>query len=166
MVGKISAFPPRCSGAVSAFPLRFPMFRHQFLSFSGSCARVGRSPFALASSSLRELRFGVRMCLPELIRVVFYSAPYQQLQRERRRHLGCFQRPLPAGLSPGPTLGCFPPIYKLFQGWNHSFSDVGCLTKSGLNALCLLGLPGWVRCSPDPLPWARFPSLPGGGNHP
>lgn len=89
LVGKISAFPGRCWGAVSAFPLRFAVFRHRFLSFSGGCgavgcgcACVGRSPLAQGSGSLGEPRFGVRMCLPELITVVFYTAPYQQLQRE------------------------------------------------------------------------------------
>lgn len=86
LVGKISAFPARCSGAVSASPLRFALFRHRFLSFSGGsgcgCACVGRSPLAQGSGSLGELRFGVRMCLPELITVVFYTAPYQRLQRE------------------------------------------------------------------------------------
>lgn len=80
------------------------MFRHQFLSFCRGCACAGRSPFA---QGCRELRFGVRMCLPELITPVFYTLPYLQLQREQLRHLGCFQRPLPAGLSPGPTRGCF-----------------------------------------------------------
>lgn len=67
------------------------------------------------------------------------------------------------GLSlPGFLRAPLRDVFLLFTSCSEdgitSFADVSCLTKSGLNALCLLAFPGWVRRSPDPS--ARpFPGL-------
>lgn len=113
LVGKISAFTRRCCRSCLC------SFSHVQTPIAVIWAELCLCREVSPCTGIRELRCGVRMCLPELITLVFYTLPYLQLQREQRRHLGCFQRPLPAGLSPGPTRGCFSAIYKLFQGWNH-----------------------------------------------
>jgi len=78
----------------------------------------GGSPFAEEFTMLKELDLCVKICLPELIIVMFYTAhPYLQLQRERAETplqlFQHFQRSLSSGLSLWTSSWVPSYVYKL-----------------------------------------------------
>lgn len=85
-------------------------------------------------SGIRGSCLGVRMCLPELIRLVFYTLPYlpskgaAQTPRLLSKASPCwaFSR-----LLSGMVFFFFPLFKSCFKGGIALFSDVSCLTKFG-----------------------------------